>query len=88
MRRTAMAAGIVALVVVGVVWALAGHHGGSPAPFGTVQNLVSNLGAHLPKHLPDLGTCVNGDIGWLYSLDDALANSAKGDISARWDSYS
>ncbi len=33
-----------------------------------------------------IGTWVNGDSGWLYSLDDALANSANGDISARCDS--
>ncbi len=30
------------------------------------------------------GICANGDSGWLYSLAVALANSEKGDISARW----
>jgi len=33
-----------------------------------------------------IGTCVKGESGWLYSLDDALANSANGAISARCDS--
>ena len=62
MRRTAMVAGIVALVAAGVVWALAAHHGGSPTSFGTVQKVVSNIGSHLPKHLPDVGKCLNGNL--------------------------
>jgi len=32
--------------------------------------------------------CVNGESGWLYSFDDALANSANGLNNARWVSYS
>ena len=31
----------------------------------------------------DIGNCAKGDSGWLYSLADALANSANGAISAR-----
>jgi hypothetical protein len=34
-----------------------------------------------------MGVCANGDSGWLYSLAEALANSEKGAISARWVSY-
>ena len=34
-----------------------------------------------------IGVCANGDSGWLYSLDDALANSANGLSRARWVSY-
>ena len=34
-----------------------------------------------------IGVCVKGDSGWLYSFDEALANSAKGAIRARWVSY-
>jgi len=30
------------------------------------------------------GACAKGDSGWLYSLDEALANSAKGLRKARW----
>ena len=35
-----------------------------------------------------IGVCVKGDSGWLYSLDDALANSENGARRALWASYS
>ena len=31
-----------------------------------------------------IGACVKGDSGWLYSFEEALANSANGLIRARW----
>jgi hypothetical protein len=31
-----------------------------------------------------IGVWVNGDRGWLYSFEEALANSAKGLSRARW----
>jgi hypothetical protein len=34
-----------------------------------------------------IGVCAKGDSGWLYSLDEALANSANGLNRARWVSY-
>jgi len=63
MKRTSvLAAAIVVFVGAGVVWSFAAHHGGSVPSVSGVQNVLSGIQSHLPKHLPDVGKCLNGSL--------------------------
>jgi hypothetical protein len=63
MKRTSvLAAAIVVFVGAGVIWAFAAHHGSSIPSVSGVQKVLSGIQSHLPKHLPQVGKCLNGSL--------------------------